>query len=875
MSFDFSTAKRIEPDEQKGTSFDFSTATHIPKALQAPTTTALAGDQFKQGLVDLALGVIPDSLQNILQGRSAIDLDVTVGSEQARNITAADRRKAADVLGLDVKNLQPTTVGESFVANIARAGADPTSYIGGVGPKLATPVTAFLESSFGTTTGTAGSMFSGDLVRHLGAEEGGKVHQAASIVGGGFGGGVSGTSVLSLAKATGAATKTAFQFKDKKAGDVGKAVDEGETFVATHQVSNFITEALRSDPALGAKVEHVEAALLEFPELNIGPWVAMTENPVFRDNLNYLLTTNPSFYATLKTQIAGAESVIQTRQEQLFKEGGFQAEKGIFKALEKGLQNARSVISNVDKELASLSAPTAPQKVRTPEQIGNIVTRLVERKKKAVRAEMTPAYNNLFKQAEADNINFSQDSVAHMHTFATSEVKELFGLMPKEYRQIINKWKQQPVRDADGKAVKGEDGKVLMEHPTASIRELDSLKRSVNEGLRNPNIKGDSRARLENLKKELDGQIAGMGDFGKKYKGLDYEYWARLGIPLNKDGIKDISSKKFGDQVAPLLSRPQQAREFLGMVGNMGVPVVRASVLAQLGKSAYDVESGELNLIKLEKFRTNPANREIIEMSGLANEFSDISTAVRALDEQRASASTQYIEGSRGHTRQFFGRMHESGIDGVMNDLLTSPAKTQSHLDFIKGLDVESQDIITTGLKAELASRAINSGKGAMSFIKQNQRAFDDVFGKGMYNDLKALADMQDIVSELPLEKIHLAAKHTKLEDFLKRKTGVPLSQANSLLRDRIMSPFQKMFVFMNKMNSSRVDAKEEQMMIELFTKKGVLEELRSRADDLKLDINKPEAVRAFATSVNKSFSRGMYMGMQAAEEELKREEGP
>ena len=89
------------------------------------------------------------------------------------------------------------------------------------------------------------------------------------------------------------------------------------------------------------------------------------------------------------------------------------------------------------------------------------------------------------------------------------------------------------------------------------------------------------------------------------------------------------------------------------------------------------------------------------------------------------------------------------------------------------------------------------------------------------------------------------------------------------------MSPFQKMFVFMNKMNSSRVDAKEEQMLIELFTKKGVLEELRSRADDLKLDINKPEAVRAFATSVNKSFSRGMYMGMQAAEEEHKREEAP
>ena len=485
---------------------------------------------------------------------------------------------------------------------------------------------------------------------------------------------------------------------------------------------------------------------------------------------------------------------------------------------------------------------------------------------------MSPLYDNLFRKAEADGIVFGREQTEALHTFATSEVKELFGLMPKQYRETISKWKPVPVKDADGSILKTEDGETITEYPEASLRQLDSFKRSINEGLRNPNIKGDSKARLENLKKELDSEIANMGEFGSSYKGLDFEYWKRLGIPLNKDGIKQISSKKFADQVAPLLARPAQAREFLDMVGNMGIPVVRESVLARLGAKAYDSKTGELDILALDKFRNDPANREVIEMSRLGEEFSDMSTMVSALDEQRAAISTQYIEGTRGHTRQFYGRMHEQGIDGVISDLLTSPAKTQGHLKFIRGLSPDSQDIIMTGLKAELASKAIGSGKGSMSFIKDNQRTFDAMFGKGMYSDLQSLANVQDLLGALPLETIKVAAKHSKLDDFLKRKTGVPLTQVNSIARDRIMSGFQKIFVIVNKMNSARVDTKEEQMLIELFTKKGVLKDIKQKADTLKLNVNKPEAIRAFATSINKAISRGAYMGIEAAEEENTRE---
>jgi hypothetical protein len=874
--FDFGSDSTFVPDEQEQElkPFDFgSNSTFVPDAKEPTGIMQLAEDQWKQGLVDRALSFVPDSVQNAFQNRPAVDINVTVGSNAARDQDAEDRAATASLLKLDIKNIQPRTVDEQIVADLARAGSDFMSIIGGVGNKVSKPITALAESSFGTLTGTLGSEAAANVAVSLGAEEGGKVEQSARVVGGGLGGSLSAATAMSGVKAAIAAGQAGTNIKNKLTDKVGEAVNEGETYVATSQVSNFINDALKSDPKTGDKIAQVEKVLQDFPDLNVGPWIAMTDNPVFKDNLNYLLRTNPIFHGTLKTQIADAEALINTRKEALFAKDGPKAETKIFKELEKGLAEAKDVIQNVDKALQVVANPMSSTKVRTPQEIGNIVVKLVDRKKKAVRTQMKPLYDNLFLKAEADGVVFRRDQTEALHTFATSEVKELFGVMPPKYKEVITKWKPKPMLDEEGKVVIGPDKKPLMEYPEASLRQLDSFKRGINEGLRDKNIKGDSRARLENMKTQLDIQLADMGDFGAQYKGLDFEYWSRLGIPLSKEGIKQVSTRKFADQVAPLLSRPAQAKEFLDMVGSAGVSVVRASTLAQLSKSAYNEKTGELDILALDKFRNNPNNREIMELSGLKDEFSDISTAVKVLDEERAAASTKYIEGSTGHTRQFFGRMNEQGLDGVISDLLTSPAKTQGHMKFIKGLSPESQDIVMTGLRAELSTTALRSGDGAMAFIKKNQRTYDEVFGKDMHDNLKSLADVQDLLGGISLDSIKVAAKHSRMQDFLKRKTGVPLSQVSSIARDRIMSGFQKMFVLTNKMNSARVDAKEEQLMIELFTKKGALKEISEAAATLKLDINKPEAIRAFANSINKNISRGAYMGTEAAKEDNLRED--
>jgi len=872
----FDETPQNQEEELQELVFD-ETVPLAPKAVESNSMWDLVEDTAKQTLVDNTLAVIPNSILNMFQGR-APDMAI-IGSPEEKARLASDRAVAAETMGLDVKNIQPKTVLEQVVANVVRAGGDPTSYIGGAGFNTVTKMTtAALESAVGTATGTIGGEAASQAVVALGAEEGGAIDTTARTVGGAFGGVAPAASITGLAKAGTAAVKAGYDLKpkltegpEKAVGEIGKGIAEGEMFIATSQVSNFIESALRSDPTTATKINEVEAVLSDFPDIDLGPWVAMTDNPVFRDSLDHILKTNPEFHGTIKTQLKSAREVIQARKESLYPDEGYKAEKSISKELDKASESARKVIKNVDKAIQSASAPLSSKRVSTPQRLGRVYNALIERKQKAVSTLMAPKYKTLFKQAEDNGVSFSSDNTAALYRFATQEAKELFGVMPRTYGEVITKWKPVVVRDANGKPLKGPDGKVLKESPEVSLRELDSFKKEVNKGLRNSSIQGDSRVRLQNMKNELSAQINNMGDFGAQYKGLDLEYWQLVGFPLNRDGLKDMNSKKFDEQIAPVLTRPQQARQFLDSIGDMGKPVIRAAVYSDASKSVYNDKTGEVDYVALDKYVNSPLNREIIDLAGMRSELGDMGTAIRNLDESRVEQSTKYVEGSRGHTRELYGRLNERGLDGVVLDVLSSPSKTGKHLEFIKGLSKDSQDIVMTGLRGEMASVALRSGEGAMTYIKNNERAFDDVFGKGMYEDLKSLTEMKDLFENLSLDKIKIASKQNKLQDILKRKTGVPLTQISSILRDRIMSGFQKVFVVMNKMNSARVDANEEQLLINLFSQRGVLKEIKDNAEHFKLNINKPAALTQFTDSMNKTISRGAYMGVEAVKEDEKR----
>ena len=52
-----------------------------------------------------------------------------------------------------------------------------------------------------------------------------------------------------------------------------------------------------------------------------------------------------------------------------------------------------------------------------------------------------------------------------------------------------------------------------------------------------------------------------------------------------------------------------------------------------------------------------------------------------------------------------------------------------------------------------------------------------------------------------------------------------------------------------------------------------MLKEIKDNAEYFKLNINKPEALTQFTDSINKTISRGAYMGVEAVKEDEKREQ--
>ena len=93
MSFDWSSARKIEGDNAVqqddmptiGGSFDWGSSVRLPKVAVSESTRELIEDQFKQGLVDLGVGVVPDPLMNFVQGQ-AFDPTIKIGSPEAQVI---------------------------------------------------------------------------------------------------------------------------------------------------------------------------------------------------------------------------------------------------------------------------------------------------------------------------------------------------------------------------------------------------------------------------------------------------------------------------------------------------------------------------------------------------------------------------------------------------------------------------------------------------------------------------------------------------------------------------------------------------------------------------------------------------------------------
>jgi hypothetical protein len=595
--------------------------------------------------------------------------------------------------------------------------------------------------------------------------------------------------------------------------------------MANSQVKSAIRSAVAAQPDMDIKIAQAQMLADKVPGLILPTPVVLGDNPVIIKNFESLMMTSPTFRADINKSLADVDSAILKRKEALFgtdtpsqaeaRLGAREAQQDV--KISNALRRSRAIDSNIERVAERVRV------AETPETVGIKTRGLLAAKEKAIYTAASAKYEGVLDKYSAQGLRFPADSVKNIYnTAATMNYQNLFADHPR----IVNKINA--MYSPDPSAPKGTPPKFR----SLNLNQLDSLKRTINEGIRNESS-GGKRAELKILKESLKTEIDAMGRFGEEYSGIDTWYVKEIGIPLNEEGIKQLDSTKFAEVVGTRLSRPQTAREFLNFVGDDGMPVLRDSILTRMQDNIFDKVDGTFDTNKYIRFVN--ANKGVIELvPGLGKELQDIGSTITRLDDTRSRLDVQHTEQAKRLTDSVFSITQKKGLPSVVAEILKSPAGSHKYLRSIKDYTADTAAIARRGVRTGLVDKAMGSGN-PLEFIQKNKARFDEWFGAGYVDNLKVIAEIEGMLGIIDPNRIP-HAHQVKDHDVVQEYTGNTIPNITSQLRQQIISMHQKIAVlgsrYFNKKTTDSRDAAVEAFMLNPDNVKPLAEMARLRKDN-------------------------------------------
>lgn len=785
-----------------------------------------------------------------------------------------DRQAILGTLGLETQGLQPRNRLERALGTAAREVVQegPLALVGARGP-----ITALTELGFSYVAATAGVIGS-DLASEATREAGGgeTLQQIAGIVGGvATAGGSTATRALvgGALKGTGDAASSVLSARKK----IKSSADKASEFIATNEIGQIIKQATRAQPNIDAVITATKVLQENIPGAVIPPVAALADNPVYRKNTEYLLRSNPEFYQKAKDAITETSKLVDKRREQLFGKAGEDVELKIQQSLPKdygiNLNAANKRISAIDNQIAKLTSDIRPDTdvIKVGQQVENLITA----KKNAVRAKLSPQYDKLINDAEASGMALSSQAVKDIYNFVGLQQKQdIFRQFPRINTTIKRVFspKKVPIEEVLGgtmstRALVRKGQQTVQVFDPASIKDLDSLKREVNKELIKVKDEG-TRRDLLNLKEAVQRSIDTLPEtFSQAYRALDAQYYAELGMPMNAAGVRQLDATKFQTQAGTFLAKAEQARDFISLVGDSGIPVVKDAILLNLSNRVFDGD-GNFNIKSFNKFLDS--QRTLLDVvPGMRKELNNLGLSVRAMEGTKARMDIEYQKYSKDQTDNFYKAFDARGVDGVVSDIINSPAKRVKVLRDIKNFTPDTAQMVRQGLRATFLERALNApGMSAVEFLEKNKNTVDALFGKTYIKDVKSIAEINDILGRIDLENMRFAVSY-KDSDTLQEKTGISSVQLQSILRDRITNAGTKMAIIGSKINSNQVATKRDSQLMELLLNPAALESLRAASEAQRVNLTTPESLGKIAKVVNTTVTKGIYFGFEGAEAQL------
>ena len=578
---------------------------------------------------------------------------------------------------------------------------------------------------------------------------------------------------------------------------------------ATNQASGAAQRLLRLTTE-GTDVNQLDKIVSEFNLLaervdrkSFPILVALGDSPFIKEEATRLAKNDPNFRAQVSTELKRLGQEIEENATNIF--GTRYAKIAPLKELSEStlnkLEAVRRTRIEVDKKINDVATNLNPS--LTAEEQGKIVTNLIASREKLARLEMTPHYMSLMLEATKNKITLPKEGVERLYNvIIENNVRDIFGkgttLDNKILKHLKPKIKQVETIDFTAGTKKTTEKKVF---PEMSFYDVDSLKRAINRIKRGP-LTGEGRMKLNQLEgvfKEVRELIP--NGFSEKLQDLDFLYWEKVGVPFGEQGIKDLTSKKYSEEVIPvLLKNNKVVDDFIGATGDRGIPIVRDAILTDMYKTVF--KTGEFNA-KAYKQWLGKRREQIKHVPGLGEQVNTIRfdadnlyREIDRLDSLEASIqselSNNYFKGQKG-TNSFGSKYYAEGFNEprymqLVKDITTDQQKAAQFFNSLDGLDSTTKEAVLGSTRREMLEYTKTSGGVPFLLNPENKEILEKLMGKSYQNDLIELTKLTEAMKQADVATLAFNAAN-KINAKIKIGGGeIGTTFLGSQIKDKISS---------------------------------------------------------------------------------------
>lgn len=738
----------------------------------------------------------------------------------------------------------------SIVGGGARAITDPLGYVGA--PLKAGQAVARAGGLFavGTAAETGGEL-GATTEKAITGEDTGTGRMIGSIAGAVKGAPLAAAGVGAIGSGANAAKQIYDKYKqvriDPDAAEQAYASGAAKRLlelVAKEQPTANLESIVQEYNKIGAQVIGGDLPLM----------VSMADNPVVRQQVIRLAKTNPEFRQRVNTELQNLAGALDQRAETIFGQRYAQLPE----SAPISLKNAVKRREAIDTQLEDIAGRFAG--VDTTEQ-GQAIANLVKAREVAARQEISPEYDAVIAAARKAGAKLPEEDVANIYNFVVANnVRDIFGKGTPLDKRIMSAL--QP--DATGFA-------------PMSFDNVESLKRSINELQRT--VKDPQQLlKINQLEEVLNaGRQNIKGNYSEQLAAVDRKFYEKVGVPFSEQGIKEIDSKKYAEQVAPVIAKNASAtRQFLNVAGEAGQPIVRNSVIAEAYKSAVTPD-GVLNPRALQKYIKDKSN-VIEQVPGLRDELNAAIVDDGALRLARKKIDDDLLAANKRIADNIFPQLGMSkeapDYATVVSRMVRDPAYRSKVFKNIKDLDPASSKAVRRVLQAELVETARNSTSGAVEFLSnpRNKELADQLFGAGYSKAAMDISKLSDKLAAADITRVGAVVEQQELDALAKIVPGLDIPYVTSTIRDRISSLPQKIVRIATRMNTARTKDATDEAIAELMLDPQGMNKLAQVTKTLDLSIKNPVQFKkikdTFADVLPKYFYIGSKIGAEAPQQE-------